>query len=356
MDLTKEIIQQQGNKAAAFVVDIATQVHDAHPSDALLALINKAKQQGTQSAPLITELLSIMNEYYSEQEIESILVIAIQQGNQSGTVMPDIKEIIDSEPNYLRFTAINTASNIMLCQDDYLEAFYPNIEISNDKKNWRPLNFTVGEDGVFSDIIDLNAGETVYMRGNNPTGMRIYIPSVEDYADYYFIINGETSAGGDVNTLINKIGGDIPLYENCYKGLFSGCAELTSPPILPSTILAAGCYSSMFSYCTALALAPALPATTLVENCYNSMFHRCTALTSAPALPATILAAGCYNGMFSYCTSLSSVEVSATTWNTLWAYDWLLDVSASGIFRKPSGTTIPTGTSGIPSEWTVINI
>ena len=146
------------------------------------------------------------------------------------------------------------------------------------------------------------------------------------------------------------------LAQNCYNKMFSVCTALTTAPTLPATTLANQCYYGMFGSCTSLTTAPALPATTLADNCYSNMFSDCTSLTAAPALPATTLAQNCYYGMFQRCTNLNSITVGATSWITSYASDWVDGVSATGTFTKPSGTNIPTGTYGIPSGWTVVNV
>ena len=197
------------------------------------------------------------------------------------------------------------------------------------------------------------------------------------------------------------------LATECYRGLFQNCTSLTQAPALPATTLANYCYQNMFSGCTALATAPELPATTLVSNCYRSMFYNCTSLTQAPVLHATTLADWCcafmfygctsltqapelhatelaqycYNQMFLGCTSLTQApELPATTlvnycyqfmfYNcsklnyvkcnstditaTNAIYQWLSGVAATGTFVKPAGVTYPSGISGIPSGWTVV--
>ena len=63
----------------------------------------------------------------------------------------------------------------------------------------------------------------------------------------------------------------------------------------------------------------------------------------------------CYQKMFYNCNALEYISVGATSWNIAMANNWVSDVASTGTFEKPSGTTIPTGTSGIPSGWTVIN-
>lgn len=61
--------------------------------------------------------------------------------------------------------------------------------------------------------------------------------------------------------------------------------------------------------------------------------------------------------MFYGCTSLNYVKCLATlnlnsSSNT---YEWLNGVAASGSFVKDANASWTTGTSGIPSDWTIVN-
>lgn len=144
------------------------------------------------------------------------------------------------------------------------------------------------------------------------------------------------------------------LTDNCYNSMFRGCTSLTSAPELPATTLAIYCYSEMFYGCKNLTSAPALPATTLTKQCYRSMFQNCTSLTVAPELPATTLTDWCYYEMFSRCSSLNYIKMLADDISASNCLQyWLSGVASAGTFVKAAGVTIPTGTSGIPSGWTV---
>ena len=146
-----------------------------------------------------------------------------------------------------------------------------------------------------------------------------------------------------------------PQKNGCYESMLSNCTRLISAPLLPFMNLTNNCYDAMFSYCTSLVTAPALPATNLADECYYQMFSYCTSLVTAPALPATNLADECYYEMFSNCTSLNNVTCLATNMNVEDpTYEWLDSVSAAGTFTKAAGVTWSTGTSGIPSGWTVV--
>lgn len=153
----------------------------------------------------------------------------------------------------------------------------------------------------------------------------------------------------------------------CYMEMFRGCTSLTTAPELPATTLGEACYQSMFKGCTSLTTAPSiLPATTLARQCYggayvqNGMFADCTSLTTAPVLPA--LDANyyaCYGHMFDGCSSLNYIKVLATSTYSGWGdtfTEWVNGVASTGTFVKnASMTSLPTGTSGIPANWAVVD-
>ena len=154
------------------------------------------------------------------------------------------------------------------------------------------------------------------------------------------------------------------LAESCYESMFNGCTSLTAAPELPATTLTEYCYLQMFNGCTSLTAAPKLPATTLDRNCYYEMFSGCTSLTAAPELPAATLDNWCYYRMFYGCTNLSSITMLATNIpeNVGCLRDWVSGVASTGTFTKAASLVqgseagqIPTGISGIPEGWTVVN-
>ena len=150
------------------------------------------------------------------------------------------------------------------------------------------------------------------------------------------------------------------LAKRCYQAMFEGCTSLTTAPELPATGVTWGCYGGMFRDCTSLTKAPEiLPATNLMDgcNCYNGMFEGCTSLTTAPVLPANAVSCSEYVGMFEGCTKLNYVKCLLTSIDMPGdIYNWLKDVSPTGTFVKAASMNDwASGTSGIPSGWTVIN-
>lgn len=148
-----------------------------------------------------------------------------------------------------------------------------------------------------------------------------------------------------------------PNSDYCLSKIFAYDTYLTSAEhlLLPATTIVPWCYYQMFRECTSLTAVPELPATTLANYCYTGMFYGCTSLTTAPELLATILTSGCYNGMFQNCSSLKKIACLATD---ITAFDctsnWVDGVYAIGDFYKAASmSSWTTGTSGIPSGWTV---
>ena len=142
----------------------------------------------------------------------------------------------------------------------------------------------------------------------------------------------------------------------CYQSMFSGCTSLTVAPMIRLSYLANNSCSYMFSDCTSLTQTEGISATSLTSYACQCMFSGCTALTTAPELKATTLNTYCYRYMFKGCTNLNYIKMLAT--NNITAtqclFEWVDGVAASGTFVKAASmTTLPSGTSGIPNDWTV---
>ncbi len=180
----------------------------------------------------------------------------------------------------------------------------PQVQYSIDGgKTWQDL--LEGEKVLLS-----NVGDKAYFRGDNPNGFS----DVGVGFLTHFKMNGSIAASGSVMSLIDGVGESTVIpNDECFNGLFSGCASLTKAPELPATTLTKQCYEGMFSNCTNLIQAPELPAVTLAEGCYKSMFLDCYNLTKAPELPAVNLSPDCYSDMFMACTNLRVAPVLPAT-------------------------------------------
>ncbi len=223
----------------------------------------------------------------------------------------------------------------------------PNVEYSRDKTTWSDLTTTT---------VSLTAGDTIYVRGNNPNSFSL---NSTNYIS--FVMTGSVNAGGDISTLINRIGGVTEIPSAYYfRSLFRNLTALKKAPKMNFTIIKPSCFLSMFYSNKNLTDISdiQLPATTLATGCYTAMFSSCTSITKAPELPALVLADGCYQNMFYNCTSINYIKclagnISATDCTTKWLYN----APATGTFVKPAQmTNWTTGDSGIPTGWEIINV
>ena len=230
-------------------------------------------------------------------------------------------------------------ANEVTFEDTKLGAFADNIEYSLDGNSWSQLSA--------DDVITLNSGESILFRNPNNT---VYNLSMGTNIVY---TSDEYEVGGNIVQLFYP---GVKLPEMAFMEAFDEDELIISASDLklPATVLAESCYSSMFYGCTGLTAAPELPATALAKSCYSLMFSRCTGLTAAPELPATVLAESCYSEMFGGCTGLTEITCLASSGIENATSNWLSNVAASGTFTKAADMEDwPTGSSGIPTGWTV---
>ena len=299
-----------------------------------------------------------------------VLSLLDKAGNVISSCEVPSKELVDDITKPLTFRATQDGSSVKLTK---MGRPVGDFQTSRDGGNtWT--------DYTLDTAITLNTGDEVSFRAKADR-----TEAQSRSKNFYFKMTGKIEAWHNVMSLYrtNDFATYNTLVESAFNGLFSGCFSLTKAPVLPATTLATDCYESMFVGCGSLTKAPELPATTLVYGCYSRMFERasslteapvlhattlesfcyyymfsgCQSLTKAPELPATTLAQSCYQYMFDGCQSLKEVRIAATTTAENALSGWLYNVSATGDFYcNPNATIFPTGTSGIPKNWTRRNI
>lgn len=300
-------------------------------------------------------------------------------------------ENINLNDLYLTFL-VYSGGNIMWRNDGgngyYVPKTPSTIQYSKNGGEW----VSITSNSAHNETISVQAGDVVRFKGNNAKYSFVgYGPSDDEYYSIYSF--GYSSAGFDLmGNIMSMIGGDnfsnltsfgsddvfigffkacnglrdaskllLPattVTSKCYDNMFFSCIGLTTAPELPATRLGSQCYDGMFYNCRNLTTAPTvLPSTALTYKCYYEMFRNCSNLISAPELPATTLTNYCYSYMFYGCTKLNYVKCMAE--NNIESYNltsWLYDVSSEGKFVKNANATAwTTGTSGIPTGWTVVD-
>ena len=278
-----------------------------------------------------------------------------------------IADVMKVKYDGLCFTAVDANSTVAYTLNGGLTG--KGIKTSTDGTTWSAWDGTA--------ITLTNAGDKLYVKGNNASGL-----STSGTTYLQFAMTGKISGSGNTNSLLDDGDGStittIPndccyyslfyncsslttaprlpattLANDCYRYMFYGCSSLTTAPALPATNLtgASDCYSHLFERCSSLTTAPALPATTLSNYCYSYMFQRCSSLTTAPDLPATTLANGCYVYMFENCTALTQIKIGYTgNFSTSYMYSWVNGVNSVGVLYY-NGTDTTVGASAIPTNF-----
>lgn len=116
------------------------------------------------------------------------------------------------------------------------------------------------------------------------------------------------------------------------------------------------CFYSLFYNSSVVDAGNLVLPTGLYSSCFSMMFKGCSNLTTAPEILATTLAGSSCANMFSDCSNLNYIKCMATDISaTNCLYNWVKRVSSSGTFVKDANTTWPSGNSGIPNNWTVVD-
>lgn len=232
------------------------------------------------------------------------------------------KEFID--PVTIPFYVENISDSIETVSIRQILPYSPSntIEISSDGQNWTTLGTTSTTALTFS----LPVGSKIYMRAN-----------ANSFSDNN--ITGCSKVGGNIMSLL-------------YGSNFTG-SEVTFPGNYISQFL--GLFYSNNKLNDAGELI--LPATTLTQTCYREMFIYCDSLVTGPKIMAKTLADGSCMAMFMSCSKLNDITIYADDISAnSCLQEWVDGVAATGTFRKRTSTTYPTGVSGIPTGWTVVNL
>ena len=248
-------------------------------------------------------------------------------------------DFYNPNPNYLTIVAL---------EDGLTAKFSSNgLEYSiGGNDNWTTLAADTASPSI-------NTGQYISFRGNLTPN------SISGVGT--FKINKLCDLTGNCNSLLfgddAKSNTSLSGKNFAFAQLFYQCTTIknVSSNFLPATTLANYCYQNIFNGCSSLSTAPKLPATTLTNYCYKGVFQNCTSLTTAPELLATTLVTYCYYEMFYGCSKLNHIKaLFTTTPSSSYTNNWVSGVASSGTFVKNADATWDvTGSSGIPSGWTV---
>ena len=271
---------------------------------------------------------------------------------------PDFSNVstyIDYSQDYLTFDVLTGGT---ICWKAY-GSLTKTIQYSINNGAWTTI--TSSSAGA---TISVETGDVVRFKGSNTT----YATSKSAYSGF----DGGTATFNIEGNIMSLLYGDLFINNTTLPSTWTFCSLFKNALvisaenlILPATSLTDDCYRAMFSLCSTLVAAPQLPATTLASECYWYMFESC-GITTAPDLLAPALVNKCYGHMFVGCTNLDYIKCFAISGiNSTNLERWVgkknaettLGVAGTGTFVKDSNAdwTTVTGTSGIPSGWTIDN-
>lgn len=226
------------------------------------------------------------------------------------------------------------------------------IQYRKNYGEWTSITSTTG--GV---SISVDAGDLIQFRGDNSAyGNSSYYNSFGSTADF--------NVWGNIMSLINSTSyATLTTLSSSYtfRALFTGNNYLLDATRLqlPATTLATYCYYSLFYNCKYLVKGvKILPATTLANHCYRSMYSGCSSLERGSDILASSLVSYSLYYMHSNCTSLKYIKCLATSGinSSSSTTNFTNNVPAGGVFVKASSASWPTGTTGIPSGWEIIEV
>lgn len=203
------------------------------------------------------------------------------------------------------------------------------IDISQNAKDWE----TIGTTSINGLSINILPYSRLYLRAETSSWS-----SASDVAhSNNFSVDKTYSVGGNLLSLL-------------YGGEFNGQTEFKND--------SANAFNALFRNDDNLVDASSLQLNAILvpSNAYDSMFSHCTNLESAPIIKGQTFSNGSCNTLFINCTKINRIECHATNPASGQFVQWLQDVSVNGVFVKKRGVTWSSGTSGIPTGWTVEEI
>lgn len=292
--------------------------------------------------------------------------------NVKNWVLPqgNVKKVMDSqnriiwekadytEPFYVENVTQNNET--LSIQKDNNIAPTLTIEYSLDKSTWS----TLGNTSTNSLTYSLNPGDKLYLRCDTTKWANYTEGEGVNYG--YNTITGVSKVGGNIMSLLygsNFTGNEVALrdVQDEFNKIFGNNTSLQSADslLLPATTLHLRSYMNMFENCTNLTSAPDLNPTILANDSCVQMFEGCSSLQSGPIIYAQELGSASCMQMFVNCTSLNSITCLATDISAAdCTFQWMLNVGSTGTFycAKNMSSVWSSGTSGIPSGWTVVEV
>ena len=271
-------------------------------------------------------------------------------------------EEVDYSRQYLTFVALEAGTFTLTIPSQIPTSYISEVSFSLDGGETWNRTQNIDDQQVVVTTPTIASGGKVQWKGLGVRMSREYNsnPSV-------FSSTGRFNVSGNLRSLLYN--GDfmsikaLSWYTFC--SLFKGSKVVSAANlVIPSTeeistsANLGGWLQAIFQDCASLVVAPPLGHIKLYNGIFGNSFRNCTSLVVAPDLPQPILYGSCYANMFNGCTSLKSIRMLATDVSAANCLtNWVTYVPSGGTFYKSAQmTSLPSGVSGIPAGWTVIDV
>ena len=219
------------------------------------------------------------------------------------------------------------------------------LAYSFDKVTWTDIH----NGGSITNVAN---GAKVYLRSS--TGFSI------DNSNYYKINCGRCNLGGDIVSLIDYLfmGSINEIPQNCFIYIFNNNNDIVNAnfSLRGITTINQGAFQYTFQNDYSLISVPDFAdVTTLGVGALEGMFLNCTSLrTPLDLTNVTNTTTSSIRSLYQGCSLFNdAIYPNIPVWSDSITYTWLANTAATGVVRKPAGTTIQTGTaSGVPTGWT----
>ena len=201
--------------------------------------------------------------------------------------------------------------------------------------NWTTMYITNQGEQTLSVV--LNSGETAIWKGEVTAGWTCGSTNSTYYSN--FLGSGDFEVEGNLMSMVwgDDFSGKTTMPRAACRDMFRDSTNLVSARNFKLTATSFGGngtygYEHMFSGCSKLEQGPDLDAfSTLLTGIYKNFFYNCTSLK------------------YIKCTATNTGAIECTV-------NWVYGVPSGGTFVKAASKSWSTGTSGIPSGWTVVEV
>lgn len=207
---------------------------------------------------------------------------------------PTVADVLDmmAEKEYFTIEAIENGTNVYFRnhEDSDGDPVTLSVEVSTDGETWTQKSSSMDNSYKGTIIATLNAGQKLYIRGNNatygckdddddPNGSSIYgDKDFYAYGNMMSLVDGENALKGIYSTTLGTY---------TFACFFEGtnvCSHPTKNLILPAKTLPNYAYCKMFYNCSKLKRAPSIYATSPNSYGLNNMFVSCNELEIPPRI------------------------------------------------------------------------